>query len=450
MSADVVETIDPATGKVLASYRPLDAAGVERALTLAHDTYAVWHRTAWSVRAAALETLITVFRRDAEQFAALISSEMGKSAAEARAELSKSIAAFRTLGDEMPRWRAARETILPNGFSVHLRPLGPVFGIMPWNFPLWQVVRFAVPAIMNGNVVLLKHASNVWGCAGLLDALMNEAFPTGVYQDLAIGHDAATRVIEDPRVRGVSLTGSKPAGQSVGAAAGRALKPCVLELGGSDAYVICDDADLDLAAEVCAKSRLLNAGQSCISAKRFIVTEKNAEEFTAKLVERMRGPTLAPMARRDLRDELAKQVEDSVGAGARVRLGGECPAGPGAFYPATVLDRVRPGMTAFDDELFGPVAAVIPARDEAEALALANRSIYGLGGAIFSRDLAKARRLAVEQLECGMAFVNEMVRSEAGVPFGGVKDSGVGREMGQEGAFAFTNVKTVFVPPTPD
>lgn len=441
----MIWTIDPATGDPIREFALDDAAATERAVAASQTTYHHWRRTDWPTRLAALGRLADALDLDAGRIAALITLEMGKCPAEARAEVKKSSAAIRRLGELMPAWRAEREAPIDGGYRVRLGALGPLLGIMPWNFPLWQVVRFAVPAILNGNTVLLKHAPNVWGSAELLGHLFNITFPAGVYQNLKLDVAATERLIEDPRIRGVSLTGSRRAGARVGELAGRAIKTCVLELGGSDAYVILDDADLDLAADVCARSRLLNAGQSCVSAKRFIVTRARAADFTERLVERMRNTALAPLARRDLRDQLAEQVRLSIDAGARVALGGDRPAGAGGCYFApTVLTEVRAGQPAFDDELFGPVAAVVTADDEAHAIELANQSRYGLGGAIFSRDRARAERLATDELECGMAFINEMVQSHVAIPFGGIKDSGVGRELGRDGAFAFTNIKTIF------
>jgi succinate-semialdehyde dehydrogenase/glutarate-semialdehyde dehydrogenase len=383
-----------------------------------------------------------------------MTQEMGKLLKEATGEVDKCVASCKFIREHFEQWKSERESDLHNGFSVHLQPLGPLVGIMPWNFPLWQVVRFAVPAILCGNTILLKHAPSTWGVAELIEDLFRQSLPDSVYLNLQVDVDAIEPLIADRRVQGVSLTGSVRAGRSVGRAAGEHLKKCVLELGGSDAYVILEDADVETAAKTCATSRLINAGQSCVSAKRFIVTKKNAAAFTevfrAELAKANWGDpmkastTLAPLARKDLRDGLADQVQRSIKAGAKVALGGSAPKQPGFFYEATVLTDVQPGQPAFDEELFGPVGAVITATDDKQAMALANRSPYGLGGAVFSRDVEKAKRLAIQELECGMAFVNDFVKSDAQVPFGGIKDSGVGRELGREGCFEFSNVKTVF------
>jgi len=378
----------------------------------------------------------------------LITAEMGKTLVDSTAEIDKCIKSCHYIREHYPKWKTQIEHKDASGFSVTLEPMGLLFGIMPWNFPLWQVVRFAIPALLSGNAILLKHAAMTFGSAEFIADFFRQAFPDGLYQNLLIDHDVSSKLIADRRIRGVSLTGSRRAGVTVGKLAGEHLKKCVLELGGSDAYVILDDADLDLAAKMCAAGRLVNAGQSCVAAKRFIVTKKNSEAFTAKLINELNAAkSIAPMARKDLREELHKQVEESVRLGAKKGLGGEMPTGKGYYYPATVLSGVKPGMPAFDDELFGPVAAVIEAVDEKQAIALANRSIYGLGGAIFSRDVKRAQELARTEMEAGMVCINDFVKSDASAPFGGVKDSGLGRELGREGCFEFTVIKSVFTPP---
>jgi succinate-semialdehyde dehydrogenase/glutarate-semialdehyde dehydrogenase len=330
---------------------------------------------------------------------------------------------------------------------------------MPWNFPLWQAFRFAAPALMAGNVGLLKHASNVSGCALAIEEIFREAgLPPGLFTTLLVPSTSVESLIASRQVRAVTLTGSAPAGRAVAAAAGRALKKSVLELGGSDPYVVLEDADLEGAAAACAASRLINGGQSCIAAKRFIVVEAVRAEFTSRFVEAMKAkrlgdptlegaaaPDLGPMARADLRDELHSQVEESVARGARLLLGGVRPDGPGAFYPPTVLDRVGPGMPAYEEETFGPVAAIIAARDEADAIRIANDTPFGLGAAVFTRDLARGERIAAAEFEAGACFVNGFVRSDPRLPFGGVKESGYGRELAAFGIREFVNVKSVVV-----
>jgi succinate-semialdehyde dehydrogenase/glutarate-semialdehyde dehydrogenase len=327
---------------------------------------------------------------------------------------------------------------------------------MPWNFPFWQVIRFAAPALMAGNTGVLKHAANVSGCALAVEELFREAgFPAGAFRTLLIGSDAVADVIAAPEVNAVTLTGSSAAGRAVAGQAGAVLKKTVLELGGSDPYVILEDADLPSAVATCVSSRLINSGQSCIAAKRFIVVDAVRREFTDRFVSTMQAKKLGdpldektdvgPLARRDLRDGLHRQVEESLNSGAQLLAGGEIPSGPGAYYPPTVLADVKPGMPAFDEELFGPVSAIVPAKDEKEAIRLANQSAYGLGAAVFTRDLARGERIAAEQLEAGSCFVNALVISDPRLPFGGIKESGYGRELAVFGILEFVNIKTVYV-----
>jgi succinate-semialdehyde dehydrogenase/glutarate-semialdehyde dehydrogenase len=338
---------------------------------------------------------------------------------------------------------------------VAYQPLGTVLAVMPWNFPLWQVFRFLAPTLAAGNTGLLKHASNVPQCALAVEELVRAAgFPAGVFRTLMIESARVADVIADPRVHAVTLTGSEPAGREVAACAGRNLKKSVLELGGSDAFVVLEDADLELTVAGAVTSRFLNAGQSCIAAKRFIIVESVAEGFVQRLAAAMialqagdpadERTTLAPLARPDLRDELHRQVQASVAAGARLVTGGEAQSGPGAFYPATLLDHVVPGMPAFDEELFGPVAAVIRVAGETQALALANNSRYGLGGSVWTRDSARGERFA-RKLQSGAAFVNGIVKSDPRLPFGGIKASGYGRELSLLGIREFVNAKTIWI-----
>jgi succinate-semialdehyde dehydrogenase/glutarate-semialdehyde dehydrogenase len=443
-----VKTVNPATEEVLREYKYQSDDELERALADGAEAFAHWRLVPMSTRLECVRVFAESLQGGRMAVAEMMSAEMGKTLEGATAEVDKSVKSCLYLRENYPKWKEQLEYRLPNGFSVSREPMGLLFGIMPWNFPLWQVVRFAVPALLSGNAIVLKHAAMTFGSAELICDLFRQAFPDGLYQNLLIDHDQSAKIIADRRVRGVSLTGSRRAGMTVGELAGRNLKKCVLELGGSDAYVILDDADLDHAAKTCAAGRLVNAGQSCVAAKRFIVTKKNAEAFTAKLAAEMKAAkNVAPMARKDLRAELQKQVDESVRQGARKILGGEIPSGRGYFYPPSVLAGVKPGMPAFDDELFGPVAAVIEAVDEKQAIALANRSIYGLGGGIFSRDVKRAQELARTEFESGMVCINDFVKSDASAPFGGVKDSGLGRELGREGCFEFTVVKSVFTPP---
>jgi succinate-semialdehyde dehydrogenase/glutarate-semialdehyde dehydrogenase len=339
---------------------------------------------------------------------------------------------------------------------VAYEPLGVVLAIMPWNFPLWQVFRFVAPALMAGNAGVLKHASNVQGCALAIEEIIRDSgYPPDVFRALLVGSSAVSPVIEHPLVRAVTLTGSTPAGRAVAQQAGALLKKTVLELGGSDPYVVLEDADLDAAVESCIIGRMINNGQSCIAAKRYIVPRTILPEFEDRCVARMQAQRmgdpmdeetdLGPLARTDLRDELHDQVTRSLEMGARCLLGGEVPEGTGAFYPATVLTDVEPGMPAYTEELFGPVAAIIPVGDEGEALRVANDTEFGLGAAVFTRDLERGEKIATRDLDAGSCFVNAFVKSDPRLPFGGIKGSGYGRELGSFGIREFVNIKTVYV-----
>ena len=448
-------SINPATGRLIRRYREDSARRQAALVARAHAAFREWRRVPVPARTRPLRAAARVLRRDADALARLITEEMGKPVAQARAEIEKCAAACEFFARYGPGFLAPeRPAGAPAGAQVVCRPLGVVLAVMPWNFPFWQVFRAAVPALLAGNTVLLKHAANVCGCARAIESVFRAAeFPAGAFQTLLVGSDRVPALIAHPLVRALTLTGSTAAGRQVAALAGAALKKCVLELGGSDPYVILADADLARAAEVCARARLVNSGQSCIAAKRFVVVAAVRADFERRLVERMAarrvGPPLdpgvdiGPLARADLRAELQAQVRASVRQGARLLLGGRAPPGPGWFYPPTVLTGVRPGMPAHDDELFGPVAAIVPVRDEAAALAAANAAPFGLGAAVFTRDRRRGRRLAIDELEAGLVFVNEQVRSEPALPFGGVKQSGFGRELGAWGLREFVNIKTV-------
>ncbi len=452
-----IVTVNPATGRKLRSYRTHTLREVDQVLTRAAEAFEAWRRLTFAQRARHLRAVARQLRRDTDACAELITAEMGKPTTQAQAEIEKCAIncdyfaehAVRFLADERPEGAPAQR-------YVTYQPLGIVLAIEPWNFPFWQAFRAAAPALMAGNTMVLKHASNVTGCALAIEKLFARAgVPRGVFQALVIEGERAEGLIADERIAMVTLTGSTAVGQRVAARAGAAMKKGVFELGGSDAYVIVADADVDLAAELCAESRLYNSGQSCVAAKRFIVLESVRREFEEKFVAALARRSLGdprdpqtqvgPLAREDLRRELHAQVHRSVRLGARVLLGGELPRGDGNFYPATALTAVRPGMPAFDEELFGPVAAIIPARSEADAIRLANQTPFGLGAGVFTRNRRRGERIAREQLLAGSAFVNEFVRSHPSLPFGGVKLSGHGRELGAWGIREFTNVKTVSV-----
>ena len=450
------ESINPATEQVLARYASMSAEALTVALEEARTTAMVWSRVEVELRAAMLERVAGLLDAKREEFAQLITAEVGKPIAEARAELDKCALLCRYYAEHAVGFLADQRIQSGTHESVlSYQPLGTVLGIMPWNFPFWQVFRFAVPVMTAGNVALLKHAPNACGCALAIEALFVEAgYPQGVLRALLIEINQIESVIEHDAVQGVALTGSDKAGAAVAALAGRAIKKTVLELGGSDPYLICEDADLDLAAKKCVQSRLNNCGQTCISAKLLLVHRSVLEAFTEKVLneiaQRRQGDPvveandLGPMARADLLVNLQRQVDASVAAGARLLLGGETPQDVGLFYPPSVLTDVRPGMPAFDEEVFGPVVTLIPVADDAEAISLANQSAYGLGAAVFTQDVERAKRLA-HQLECGVCFINDFVKSDPRLPFGGIKRSGYGREMSAIGIREFVNVKTVCV-----
>jgi succinate-semialdehyde dehydrogenase/glutarate-semialdehyde dehydrogenase len=448
---------NPANDELLAEYPDMSSAEVDEIVASAHREFIEWRALPFSDRAACLRTVGSSLRSTSEEHATLISREMGKPVREARAEIEKCALVCDYYAENGERFLEPErvDTEFSRSFVV-FEPLGVVLAIMPWNFPFWQVLRFAAPALMAGNAVLLKHAPNVMGCADAIQALLVDAgLPASLFRSLRVDVEETHRLIGHRRVRAVTLTGSVRAGRAVAERAGAMLKKTVLELGGSDPYIVLENADLGTAVEACVTGRLINSGQSCIAAKRLIVAEPLRDAFEREVTDRFRGVVVGdplqettdvgPLARRDLRDELHRQVRESVEAGASCLLGGEIPDGPGAYYPPTVLTDVRPGMPAFDEELFGPVAAIVPARDEDDALRLANGNAFGLGGAVFTTELDRGERIARHGIEAGAVFVNAFVRSDPRLPFGGVKDSGYGRELGPFGIREFVNVKTIVV-----
>lgn len=454
----MITSINPATGAELARFAPQSADEVDAILTGAATAQADWRRLAVAERTPLLRRMAEVLRQNRERYAALITAEMGKPVTEALAEIDKSATTCEYYAEQAPVHLADRPVESNASESaVVYDPLGVVLAVMPWNYPFWQFFRFAAPALAAGNGALLKHANNVPQCALAVEEVVREAgAPEGLCRTLLIDVDQVAGIIADPRVAAVTLTGSTEVGAIVAAQAAAVLKKQVLELGGSDPFVVLADADIPAAAATAVKARYVNVGQSCVNAKRFIVEEAVADEFVAAFVAaaaalKVGDPAdpataIGPMARASLRATLHDQVERSVTAGAELKLGGTVPEGPGYYYPPTVLDHVKPGTAAFDEETFGPVAAITRAADADEAITLANTTEYGLGAALWTSDLDRARRLT-RVLDAGAVFVNGMVASDPRLPFGGIKRSGYGRELGAEGIREFTNTKTVWIGP---
>ncbi|EQD76658.1 succinic semialdehyde dehydrogenase [mine drainage metagenome] len=449
-------SVNPATGAEWARHAELSPEELDRALVRAQSAFENWAVTPLDLRLDRLIALATAIEARREPLAILAVREMGKRLSEARAELDKCALLCRHLAKEASCHLADEPVATEAQKSlVRYAPLGPLLGIMPWNFPYWQVFRFAAPALAAGNTILLKHAPNVTGVACEIETLFREAgFGEGVFQSLRIPVDQTARVIADFRVRGVSLTGSPRAGRAVAATAGEHLKKCVLELGGSDPWIILADADVEAAIQAGITARFQNGGQSCIAAKRFLVDERIYDRFLEGFVAGVRAlnpgdpldprTTLAPLAREDLREVLHAQVEEARASGAGIPTGGRLLEGPGFFYAPTVVTDIAFGMRVFREEVFGPAALIFRFRDEREALTLAGATPYGLGASIWSRDRARAEKLA-QALPSGMVFVNAPVRSDPRLPFGGIRDSGFGRELGISGSREFVNVRTIWI-----
>lgn len=452
-----ITTTNPATGDAGPSYQAHDLSQASEIAAESHAAQREWRSTSFAARAALMTQAASLLRARRDTLAALMTGEMGKTLDEGRAEIEKCAGHCDYFAAQAATFLRREEVDVggPRAFVTY-NPLGVVLAIMPWNFPFWQAIRFAAPALMAGNGAILKHASNVPGCALAIEAIFRDAgFPPALFRTVLLPSSDIERLIESDDIAAVTLTGSVNAGRAVAAAAGRALKKTVLELGGSDAYLVLADADIEAAAKVAAAARMVNGGQSCIAGKRFIVVPQIREAFERAFVTAMQayemgdpareGTKLGPMQSLKARDEIHAQVEESVRKGARILLGGKIPDRPGAYYPATLLTDVAPGQPAHDEEVFGPVAAIIEARDEEDAIRIANASDFGLGSGVLTRDLARGEAIAAERLDAGLSFVNGNVKSDPKLPFGGVKHSGYGRECGRFGIHEFVNVKTVVV-----
>lgn len=448
--------VDPSTGQRIREYPQHDDADIERAVDRAGSAWQEWRALTIERRCKVLARAAELLRERAERYGRLITDEMGKPIGQARGEVEKCAWVCAHYAEQAPSMLA--DEPVPTDASqswVQYDPLGLVVAVMPWNFPFWQLFRFCAPGLAAGNGFLLKHAPNVPGCAEACVEVLEEAgLPPGLAANLRIENEQVAALLGDRRVAAATLTGSPRAGSAVGSTAARHLKPSVLELGGSDPFIVLADADIERAARIGARARLINNGQSCIAAKRFIVVRDVADDFLGafrtQLSEAVMGSpldpetTLGPLAREDLRQSLHEQVERSVAAGATLAFGGTIPEGPGWYYPVTLLTGVQPGMPAWDEEIFGPVAAVRVVDDEEAAIEAANASRYGLGASLWTADLTRARSLA-RRIEAGCVFFNDLVKSDPRVPFGGIKDSGFGRELGLQGIRSFVNAKTVWV-----
>ena len=454
-----MQSINPVNGEVVKTYQKDSEATVNKKVDQAQAAFILWRNSIFKERAVLLKKTAAVLRKRQDELATLMALEMGKPLKNGLDEVEKCAGVCeyyaengeKFLKDEFIATEATRS-------YVSYQPLGVVLAIMPWNFPFWQAFRFLAPGLMAGNCALLKHASNVTGCALAIEKIIKEAgFPKNVFQTLVMGSEGIKKVIENPIIKAVTLTGSTEAGMQVAQQAAGLLKKAVLELGGSDAYLVLEDADLEYAAGICAESRLINNGQSCIAAKRFILVESIADEFTKRFIKKMsakktgdplqKDTELGPMARKDLRDQLHQQVLDNIEAGAECILGGNIPDKDGdhAYYTPTILTGIKKGMPAYAEEIFGPVALVIHAKDAEEAVKIANDSPFGLGAAIFTRNEIRGEQIARNYFQAGSCFVNSLVKSDPRLPFGGIKQSGYGRELGIYGIREFVNIKTVYV-----
>tara|TARA_R110002020_G_scaffold178252_3_gene371193 strand:+ start:5876 stop:7270 length:1395 start_codon:yes stop_codon:yes gene_type:complete len=451
-----LETINPTTGKVIKKYALMTDKQADEAVEKCHKAFLDWRMVSHKERGKIIKAIGKELKENAEELSKLMTNEMGKLLKQSKQEVELCAGICDWTAAHGPETLKDEERELPDGGKgiITNAPIGVIYGIQPWNFPVYQVIRYSIANLMAGNGILLKHAENVTGTGLMLQKIYEKAgLPKNLFTVLKITHDQSDKIIKHKLVRGVTLTGSPDAGRTIAKKAGAALKKTVMELGSNDAYIVLEDADINLAVKMCVRGRIYNNGETCVAAKRFVVVDKVYDEFRDAYVEQMKkikhgDPTdkdskIGPMAREDLRETLHEQVEKSVKKGAKVLCGGEMPKGKGFFYPATVLDNVKPGQPAYDDELFGPVASLIRAKDEDDAMRIANDSKYGLGGGIFSKDEKKAMELASKHFDTGMVFINSFGLAQPNMPFGGVKDSGYGREHGGFGMKEFVNEKAI-------
>lgn len=453
----MIQSINPANLQLIKTYHSMLPSEVNNIMDLTADSFEKWKETSFGHRSNLMMKAAQVLKAKREEYSELMTLEMGKPISQSKAEVEKCAWVCEYYADNAEKF--LKDELIQTDASksfVTYQPLGTVLAVMPWNFPFWQVFRFAAPGLMAGNAGILKHASNVSGCALAIEEVFREAgFPENLFRTILVPSSQMEAVIKNEKIKAVTLTGSVTAGKAVAKTAGSVLKKTVMELGGSDPYIILEDADLEMASETCVNARLINAGQSCIAAKRFIVVEKVYDEFEKLFVAKMKikkmgnpfdeSNHIGPQASVLLRDELHQQVVKSVELGAKLLLGGEIPETVGAWYPPTVLSNVKKGMPAYDEELFGPVAAIIKVKDENQAIEFANDSIFGLGAAVFTRDYERGEKIAAEKLQAGCCFVNAFVKSDPRLPFGGIKESGYGRELSSFGIREFVNIKTVYI-----
>ena len=453
----MVKSINPATGEEIKSYKEMSLLEIDSVIIKAQTSFLAWQNSDFSLRKSCMKKASEILKDRKDEYAKLMTVEMGKPIKQSYAEVEKCAWVCDYFADNAETFLS--DVIIDTEAStsfVTYQPLGVVLAVMPWNFPFWQVFRFAAPNLMAGNAGILKHSSNVTGCALAIEEIFREAgFPENLFRTIVVSSKSVGEIINNKNIMAVTITGSVPAGKSVAEKAGAVLKKTVLELGGSDPYLILEDADLERAAATCVNSRLINGGQSCIAAKRFIVVENIYDKFEELFIENMKAKKMGdpfdedndigPQASEKLRDELQQQVKESIRKGAILLLGGKIPEGDGAYYPPTVLSNVKKGMPAYDEELFGPVATLIKVKDEEEAIKIANDTSFGLGAAVFTKDVRRGEEIAAKKLKAGCCFVNELVKSDPRLPFGGIKESGYGRELSEFGIKEFVNIKTVYV-----